>query len=44
MIDSTKLSGYPYSHTESVICHTKQPSNCKKEVQPSKVEAYSKDE
>jgi len=45
MIDSTKLSGYLYSPTKrcDMVRMQKQPS-CKKEVQPSKVESYLKDE
>jgi len=44
MSDSTKLSGYPYSPTKCVIWHAKTAYSCKKEVRPSKVESYLKDE
>jgi len=44
MIDSIKLSGYPYSPTKMCdMAYKKQPS-CKKEARPSKVESYLKDE
>jgi len=45
MIDSTKLSGYPYSPTKMCDMYDmqKQPSSVK-ETQQSKVESHLKDE
>jgi len=43
MIDSTKLSSYPYSPTKCMIWHAKQPIAVKI-AQPSKIESHLKDE